>query len=175
MNSNPVPWWALSPSPFTLVFWGVLSLYGASRLSPKTLRQWLRRFGDSAFILGLIILPFDATWQIGQWLKFGYLYPTEITMVITVLARDIAGVILCLILSRNLFGENRPAQLKGLVYLLFPIASLASSFLMAVDPGWTDWTYVMRYGSTITWQMSFISGLDQRLLQALAYYKLWKR
>jgi hypothetical protein len=171
---DPIPFYLQSPSIFSLAFWTICSLYGTIHMSPQTLREWLGRFGDSAFMLGLIILPFDFFWQIGQWLRFGYLYPDENLMVTSVLIRDATGIALCYVLSRNLFAPKGPATIKGLRWLILPLATMTFLFTIAPDPGFMDPTYAMRFGSSVSWQFSYLKGVPDRCLQFLAYYKLWK-
>jgi len=159
----------------TLFFYGILSLYAAHRMGARTVREWMGGFGSGAFMVGLIILPFDAWWQLLQWLKFGSMYPGELLMVVVVLVRDAAAWTMCYLLNRNLLAEKGPATLNGVAWVLIPMASLLIRFLwFAPDPGYTDYTYTLRYGSSMAWWVQYLSGLPDRGLQALAYYKLWK-
>jgi hypothetical protein len=96
-------------------------------------------------------------------------------MVITVLVRDAAAWAMCYILNRNLLAPKGPATLKGVAWILVPMMTLLIRFIFfAPDPGWTDYTYALRYQSSIQWWQQYLSGLPDRGLQALAYYKLWK-
>lgn len=170
-----VPWWALSPSPMTLTFFGILSFYGAYKLKSATVRGWIGNFAESAFVLGLVIMPFDSSWQIFQWLKWGFLYPRESQMVINVLIRNTAIFSLCLLSSWKLSEKTNRVILKNTVFVLIPILILILKFAVALDPGWTDWTYPMRFESSSPWQLSYLIGLIDKVCLAGVYVNLWKK
>jgi hypothetical protein len=173
---SEVPWWAHSPSPMTLGIYTVLALYGAYKLESKTPRQWLHNFCESAFVIGLIILPFDCGWQIFQWFKFGYLYPDEIKIVFTSYVRNIAIYALCLLSSWKLAEKTRKLDIKKSLVFLVPIFTLLITFLISPDPAWTDWTYAFRFPeiSSTSWLTAYLIGIPIRIMTSLAYVGLWK-
>lgn len=171
-----VPWYARSPSPMTLIFWGILALYGTIQFKPKTVREYLGAFGNAVFILGLIVLPFDALWCIFQGLRFAYLHPEGILILGLCLLRDIVGSVWCYSESFHHFGVKGRLQKKGLLKLLVFVPYFIIFFLVAPDPSWTDWTYAIRfdYGNQriIT---SYLLGIPMKIVQAFIYVKLWKK
>lgn len=169
-----VPWWAYSPSPMTLGFYSALALYGAYLLGSKTKREWISNFAESAFLVGLIILPFDMFWQTCQWFKYSYLFPNEWGMVIGVLIRDATILSLCLLSSWKLTQKTGLLKLGNMWLVAFPMLSLLIRFYFTFDPGWTDWTYPLRYASSVPWLLSYLSGLPDRAMLGLAYLALWK-
>ena len=173
---SDVPWWAFSPSPMTLATYTILALYGAYKLESKTWKQFLHNFCESALVIGLIILPFDTGWQTFQWLKFGFLYTDEIKLVIGVYLRNISIYALCYVSAWKLADKTKKLQLQNSLYFIFPTLILFIMFLMSPDPGWTDWTYPMRFPelSSAYWLFSYLMVLPIRVMKGLAYVSLWK-
>ncbi len=169
-----VPWWALSPSPMTLAFYSVLAFYGAYKLGSRTKWEWVTNFAESAFLIGVVILPFDSCWQLFQWFKFGYLYPEEVVMVGNVLIRNVSVLSLCLLSSWKLSDRTLLIDLKKGVFVLLPIVFLLLNFLFLSDPGWTDWTYGMRFASSASWVLSYLSSLPIRFMLGFVFVALWK-
>ena len=173
---NPIPWWVRSPSPFTLLFWGILALYGTLQFKPTTKREYLSAFGTSAFILGLVVLPFDALWCLFQGLRFAYLHPEGILILSLCLVRDIVGSVWCYAETMNHFGVKGKLQKKGLLKLLVFVPYFIIFFLVAPDPSWTDWTYALRFGyGNLRALHSYLLGVPMKIVQAFIYIKLWKK
>jgi hypothetical protein len=160
----------------TLSIYSVLALYGAYKLGSKTKREWVHNFCESAFVIGLIILPFDYGWQTMQWVKFGYLYVDEITLVLGVYLRNAVAYALCLLSSWKLAEKTHKLDLKKSLYFIFPTLTLLLVFLIAPDPGWTDWTYAFRWPelSSVTWLVSYLSDLPIRAMTAICVIAMWK-
>jgi hypothetical protein len=173
---SDIPWWAHSPSPMTLTIYSLLAFYGAYKLESNTWRQWLHNFCESAFVIGLIILPYDTGWQTFQWLKFGFLYANEMKVVYGTYIRNLALYSLCLLSSWKLMIKTNKLELKKSALFLYPTAILLITFLLSPDPGFTDWTYAMRWPnlSSAYWLFSYLSDVPIRIMTALAYVALWK-
>lgn len=173
---NEVPWWAYSPSPMTLTFYSLLAIYGAYKLNSSSMRTWITNFAESAFLVGLIILPYDSSWQILQWLKWGYLHPTELYMVIGVLIRNIAIFSLCLLSSWKLASKvNNKLKLRNVAFALFPIFILLIKFLFFIsNPVWSDYTYGLRFEEDSPWLIAYLSGVVDKISLGLVYVALWK-
>ena len=171
-----IPWWAHSPSPMTLGIYTILALYGAYKLDSKTPYQWIHNFAESAFVIGLIILPFDYGWQSFQWLKFGYLYTDEIKIVVGTYIRDAALYALCLLSAWKLMEKTRKLELKKSLLFLLPTFILLVTFFLSPDPGWTDWTYAFRFPqlSSASWLIAYLSDVPIRVMTSLCYVGLWK-
>ncbi len=177
--SVDLPWWSQSPSPYTLVYWAVLGLYGAHQFRSKTPKQWIKRMivGTMLFFL-YVLLPIDMVWQSFQWIRFGNLYPDEWVLVVSVFARDLAGMFLCLYFSA-LYAKKEHIILpsyKGMMNLLWIVPFMVVWFMLAPDPSWTDWTYGIRFGYEWRqiWQSFFISHVLLKLLMGYVYIRLWK-
>jgi len=172
---NEVPWWARSPSPMTLTVYFLLAIYGAHRLESQSFWSWVKNFCESAFVIGLVILPYDSSWQIFQWLKWGYLHPMEYRMVIGVLIRNIAVFSLCLLSSWKLALETDKLKLTNMMFVLFPIFVLIVKFtFFTPDPVWSDWTYGLRFEQNSPWLIAYFSGLVDKVSLGLVYVSLWK-
>ena len=173
---SSIPWWAYSPSPMTLTIYTILALYGAYKLESKTPRQWIHNFAESAFVIGLIILPFDYGWQTFQWLKFGYLYADEIKIVYGTYIRNAALYALCLLSSWKLAEKTQKLNLKKSILVVLPTLALLVTFLLSPDPGWTDWTFAFRFPelSSTSWLVAYLTDLPIRAMTSLTYVGLWK-
>ena len=175
MNALDVPWWAYSPSPMTLIFYSLLALYGAQHLEFQSLRSWIGNFCASAFVVGLVILPYDSSWQILQWLKWGYLYPSEYVMVIGVLIRNLSIFSLCLLSSWKQNLKTKMLNLRNIIFVSFPIIALIIKFLITDNPVWTDWTYGLRFELNSPWLLSLISGSVDKISIGVNYIALWRK
>lgn len=171
---NEVPWWALSPSPMTCLYWSILAFYGAYKLGSNSKREWIKNFCESAFLLGIVILTYDTVWQLGQWFKFGYLHPEEIITVRNTLIRNASVFSLCALSSWKLSLKTNLIQFKGIFFILVPILSLSFRFLVAPDPSWTDFTYGLRFGGSLPWWYEFLSGVPDKGSLAITFMNLWK-
>lgn len=167
-------WWMRSPSPMTLTFWSLLALYGAYRLQSKTTREWITNFAESALLIGIVILPYDSSWQIFQWIRWGYLHPEEYIMVIGVLIRNAAIFALCALSSWKLGLRTQQLKLTNATFIIFTILTLAAKFLYAPDIVWTDWTYGIRFEENPPWLLAYLSGIPDKIAQAVVYVALWK-
>ncbi len=170
-----VPWWAYSPSPMTLTFYSILSFYGAYKLNPRRKIDWLFNLAEAAFVVGLVIMPFDLAWQLFQWFKYSYLWPDELSMVIGVLIRDGLLFLLCLLSAWKLNLRTQSLHLKNDFLLIVPVLVLLISFLLTSDPVWTDYTYGLRFEANSPWLLSYLTGIVFRPLQASVFIALWKR
>jgi len=169
-----VPWYMLSPSPYSLAVWSFLAYFQAKKLNPFSWREWMKAFSICAFTLGFVVLPFDCLWVIFQNIRFGYLYPDERWFTLfSSLARNLLLLLLCIYESREVHEYLNFTALSGHVdfIILFTIW-----FGLAPDPSWTDWTYAYRfgYGGVRTAEAFLISHVFMKSIQALIYYYLWK-
>lgn len=172
-----IPWWAYSPSPFTFVFWGILALYGCTKLKPRNRREWIGYLATSAFIVGLVVLPFDILWTVHQALTFGHLFPQDLAELMPLFNIKLLVWILCLYECRKLFRPKSHLNATNLFDLSLYIPLLVIWFTLAPDPSWTDWTFAWRFGydTTRIIQSFMISHGVAKALQALIFVKLWKK
>lgn len=174
--TETIPWWAHSPSPMTLGIYSLLALYGAYKLGSKTPRQWIHNFCESAFVIGLIIIPYDYGWQTFQWLKFGYLYTHEIKIVYGTYIRNLALYALCFVSSWKLADKTHKLELRNSLFFIIPTITLLITFLFSPDPGWTDWTFAFRFPelSSTNWLTAYLIDLPIRAMTSLAYIGMWR-
>lgn len=173
---NDLPWWAFSPSPFTLFFWGLLIVYGVSRFSPRGWRDYAVHIWDACMILALVVFPVDTLWLICEWFKFGSLYPQDLTLIVVCLIRNVGATIMCTILGwETLIGPR--INLKKFSCLAWAIPFYVVWFLEAGGLEVTDWTYALKMGFPIgrVLQSFFISHILLKSLQAAMYINLWRR
>lgn len=175
-----VPWYAKSPSVFTLVFWMILIVWGAHQLLKKVkYKRWkyLIALTDSVFVLGMVVLPLDLMWVVVCGLRFGMMFPDSVLQLFFCGLRDIMGIIFCYILIGKYF-EQKIVKFKGKTVLLWIVnlVFLVVWFLYATTPAQTDWTYAIRYDYPLTIILTsfFISHIIGKSLAALIYFSVWK-
>lgn len=174
--SVETPWWAQSPSPYTLIYWFLLLLYGVSRFSPKGWRGWAVRLWDACLILALIIFPIDIMWLTCEWLKFGSAYPQDWLIIVLCLIRDVGMITICVLLGWETLTGPR-INLKNFSSLAWAIPFYAVWFLEAGGLEVTDWTYALKMGFPFdrVLQSFLISHILLKGLQAAMYINLWRR
>lgn len=170
-----LPWWAYSPSPFTFVFWFLLALYGCRKLKPKTLKEWVSAFSISAFVVGLVVLPFDILWTVHQALTFGHLHPLDLAELLPLFNVKLVIWVVCVYESINLFGTTGKLRTENMFFLILYVPLLLVWFSLAPDPSWTDWTYALRFGfdSNRVVEAFLISHGFAKFVQAVIFVKLW--
>ena len=130
-----VPWFMLSPSPYTLAVWTVLAIFQAKRLLPYSWRsyswrEWINAFTLCAFSLGLIVLPFDSLWVIFQNIRFGYLFPGEVGFTLaSSLLRNLLVLLLCIYETRKV---HKLLNWKSFSNFLFHIGNSSSSLIYLI-------------------------------------------
>ena len=169
-----VPWYMLSPSPYTLTVWSVLAIYQAKKLGASSLKERMYSFAISIFSLGLIVLPFDSLWVIFQSVKFGYLYPGEVYFTLfSSLFRNLLVFLLCVYETREIKDK---LNIYCLIELFWFIPLFFVWFGLAPDPSWTDWTYAWRfgYGNQRTFLAFVISHGVMKIIQGIIFFDLWR-
>lgn len=175
-------WFYRSPSPLTLIIYGLFSFYGYRKLSKGTvkgtLKWFLGDFTNALFILGVPVLIGDALWCIFSMLRFGYLFPGDVLMMVLCIARDLAGVFTCWLFVRKLFDHGVVGLTESFWFWIVVVNGFffAVWFGLAVDPSWTDWTYAIRnnYGLTRVLSSLLLSHGVGRLFIFLGYRGMWK-
>lgn len=177
---SDIPWFALSPSPFSIIFWLVLIIWGARRLLRKVeyrRLKYLNALTDTFFVLGLVVLSTDLMWVLICALRFGSLYADSVLQLVLYAARDVAGMLFCYLLTsqyfkKEIFHFNRKTVASYLLNLTF----LAIWFACAEGPWFTDWTYAIRYdySAAVIWTAFFISHVIGKIIVWLIYYSLWE-
>lgn len=174
---SSLPFWALSPSPYTILFWAIMALWGTLNLPLRRNRlPGLNRLLDALWILGLVVLPFDAVWCLFQGVRFASIHPQGVLQLAICFLRDIAGFILCLTMARPYFAfKVTEFRFWGNVIWLCLLGYMVVWFWYAPSPAWTDWTYGLRFGaSPETVTLAFlISHVGAKFFQGLIYISLF--
>lgn len=144
-----LPWWALSPSPFTAIIYLALVAYGVKQLLQRRKYKKLKflvAFTDSAFILAFIVLLLDTLWILFCGLRFGWFYPDSVMGLALAGARNIVFMMVCWLLVGRYF-ENGILNPRVSTFYLFcaNLAFLGLWFWLSPSPAYTDWTFALRY------------------------------
>lgn len=173
-----VPWWALSPSPFSITFYIVLIAFAADRfLAASSYRRlkFLAALTDAFFLVGLVVLSLDTVWVLCSGLRFGALHPEGLRQLAFVAGRNVAGIVLCLILVGGYFTWLLKFGKTSLLAFAVNVGFMATWFALSPSPAWTDWTYAIRYDYPFTVMFtSFLvsHGVGKGLVTAL-FLSLW--
>ena len=175
-----VPWFALSPSPFSIIFYLLLIFLGMRKLIPKVKYKRFKHlilFTDCIFIVGLIVLILDSVWIMICLARFGLYYPNSVLQLIFSLGRNLLGIILCYYLIGSFF-QRRICSINKKTQFLFYLNAFFMFvwFYLAPSPAWTDWTFAIRYDYPFEVIVSsfLISHLLGKSLVALTYLSIWK-
>lgn len=173
-----VPWWALSPSPFTALVWCGLAWYGqryyARRVTyPKW--QFMKSFVDSAFLLGIIVLTFDTYWCIGQMIRFGSLYPDDVFHMYLCMGRNIAAIAMCLFMEVQYYGKTWRITRFTVISQIALILFMVGWFTWASDITMTDWTkgIVAGYPWNHIFRTFVMSHVFAKTLQGISFITLF--
>jgi len=175
------PWFYSSPGPISLAYYGTITIVGAYLLTQRIQykkRKWLLALTDSFFLNGFIILSGDLIWIGICAVRFLPSYPDSLFQVVSVLGRDVVGMVLCYFLVGNLIKKGIIKFGKNTLYAyLLLIGFLLVDFGMAANPTWTDWTYAVRQGCSTNYILAsllFSYGIG-KVLSALLVYTWWKK
>lgn len=178
---NEIPWFAVNPSPFTLIYWLLLTAYGTRiLLKGDRFKRWrhLFSFMDAALILGTVVLFNDFFWVITSGWRWGHLYPGSLPQLYFCAFRDVAGVVFCWMLTRQHWSDWTIHIGRGTVFLeIINLSFFAIWFLAASSPADTDWTFALRHGysMTVVWRSFFVSHIIGKLILALIFFSVWTR
>jgi len=176
-----VPFWALSPSPFSIVFYLLLTVYALKQIFKDLVilrkRDYLLAFTDAVLIVGFVVVYLDTFWIVACGLRFGWQYPDSVLQLIFAFGRNIAGLIFCYMLIGNYFRQGKLKLTNKTTQLFFlNILFLAVWFVAAPSPAFTDWTFAIRHG--YSWNVIltslFISHFIGKILVAAIFLSLWR-
>lgn len=144
-----VPWWALSPSPFSIIFYLILTLYITKKLcihAEYKRFKHLTAFTDAIFIVGFFVVSLDFIWIIICYLRFSSMYPDSSFNLIVCAGRDLAAVLLCYLFTASHF-KNKLIKASEITWILLSvnIVFLATWFFLSPTPAYTDWTFGIRH------------------------------
>jgi len=180
-NLSEVPWWGLSPSPFSILFYLFLTGYALRKiLKQKRIqrkREFLAIFTDAILLVGFLVLLLDTLWIIMCALRFGAAYPDSMMQLVYSAGRNIAGLVLCFLLVGRYFtdGTIRFGWLS-LELLALNVVFLFAWFFLSPTPAYTDWTFAIRhnYPEATILTSFFISHIIGKSIVASIFYTIWK-
>lgn len=174
-------WFYSSPGPISLAYYGILIIVGGHLLTKRIQykkRKWLLALTDSFFLNGFIILSGDFIWMSICAVRFLPFYPNSLIQVVSVLGRDVVGMVLCYFLVGNLIKKGVMKFKRATFYAyLGLIGFLIVDFGMAKTPSWTDWTYAVRQGCTTNYVLAslvFSYGIG-KVLSTVLVWSWWKQ
>lgn len=174
------PWFYSSPGPMSLTYYTVIIVIGSYILRKRLVYKKhavIQSLTDSFFLNGFIILSGDFLWMLVCGLRFLPSYPESLFQVLTVLGRDIIGMILCYFLIGNHIRKGI-ISFKNITLISYTIliGFLVLTFSMAPNPTWSDWTYAIRQGCNtdyILLSLIFTYGVGKFLTSVLVW-SWWK-
>lgn len=175
------PWFYRSPGPLSLVFYGVVVVWGAHVLRKRVTYKkwgWLNSLTESFFLNGFIVLTCDVLWMSVSAIKFLPTYPEGALQVFFVFARDFACIVLCFLLVSHRLLDGVICFKESTAWAYFTlIVYLVAVFGFAQSPVQTDWTYAIRQGastSAILTSLVFSYGLG-KLVSVVLIWSWWRR
>lgn len=176
-----LPWWTFSPSPFSFLFYFILSLYAYHKLrlyeGPKTFRQKIGLYTDTIFLVGAVVLFLDGWWIIICGLRFLPMFPDSIIQLFFSGARDFVGVIFCLMFVGHYFLVEGFTRIKRITIVLFivDLIFLIVWFALSPSPAYTDWTYAIKNNYPMeTIIISFLtSHILGKTIAATIFLSIW--
>lgn len=173
-----LPWWAFSPSPFSLIFYAACCLYGAVKIYRLYGQHYKRiprltALTDSIFMFGFLVVLLDTVWLIACGLRFGAVYPDSLLQLAACLFRNATILALCYLYAGWYLKER--AQLSTFYMLLVNVAFLAVWFVMSPSPAWTDWTFALKNNYSLTTVLTsfFVSHIAGKTLVGLTWLTYW--
>lgn len=181
------PWFALSPSPWSLAFYAIMGIIGGRQLLKQGAKfkrfQKISAFLDAIFILGIVVLLQDTIWLLAntwRWIIPQYMGVATFTNYWIRFPQNIVGALFFWLVSA--WGEYRAGMFSFkkttlLAYLAIAIMTF-TVFGLAPNQAWTDWTFAVSHGFSdqIILESFIISHVGYKILIALAYLSLfqWK-
>ena len=175
-----VPWFALSPSPFSIIFYLILTAYAYRKIKDVRAHDFKKKivtFTDALLIVGFVVVYLDTFWIAACGLRFGWFFPDSVLQLLFAFGRNIAALILCYMLIGNYFKQKKLEITKWAKFWFFyNIVFLSLWFLISPTPAYTDWTYAIRHNyplSTII--TSFLtSHIAGKFIVTMFFISIWK-
>lgn len=178
-----MPWWAFSPSPFSLIFYAILIAYATAKmLKRNTYRRtgiWkvIVAFTDGFFALAFLVLLTDLLWIVGSGLRFGGMYPESVLQLVLCAFRNIFGLIGVNYITSKFFDYGLLNVTKWTTILFYVnVLYLVLWFTLSPSPAYTDWTFAIKYDYPlqIIVQSFLTSHIVGRVILALMFYSLFQ-
>lgn len=195
------PWFAVSPSPWSLAFYALFGLVGAWILisrwpgiygikddlssgikhGSKFYKAWLLAFLDSLFLLFMIVMIQDSIWlwfNTWKWIIPSYSGVATFWNYYVRFVENALGFLLFLLLTYGRFKLRVVSfNWKTLSILLIIVAFTNIVFFLAPDQGWSDWTFAVshHFPDQIILESFLISHVGYKALIALAFLSMFLR
>lgn len=179
------PWFAVSPSPWSFVFYAIMAAIGSElllRSGAKYRRaQRLMAFIDALCLLGIMVFIQDTIWLIiNTWRWILPLYSSSATFMnyYVRFPQNIMGATLMILLTWGVWKSKLVNFNKKTVFWFAVISAFTFLvFLLAPGQQLTDWVYAVHFGYSdqIILQAFLISHIGYKLLIALAFLSLFPK
>ena len=181
--SLDIPFWAYSPSPFTIAFWLVLYFWGLFHLPIQAYSDakrfpFLLRLFNGLLIVGLPVLLFDTFWAVLQGFSFIYLHPEDMMQIASIIVRNMSFLFMCVLFTAPLFSKKvLKISFSTIIFTTMMLIYMVIWFSLAPDMSFTDWTYALRmgYSNQRVLEAFSISHIGGKFFQGLVFISLWNR
>jgi len=179
---SELSWWALSPSPFSIIFYFILIAYAYQKIrgisDTKSIRRKLVVLTDAMLIVGFVVVFMDTIWIVVCGLRFGWFFPNSVLQLILASGRNVAGLVFCYMLIGDYFKQGIIKFTETTALVLFMnVSFLIFWFVASPSPAFTDWTFALRhdYPFSVVLSSLFISHVVGKSLVAILFYTLWRK
>lgn len=178
---NEIPWYALSPSPFSIAFYLILISYAYLQIRKRraldTRRKKVIALTECFFLVGLVVVFLDTFWIMVSGLRWAFLYPDDLFQLGLAAGRNIAAVALCLMFVGDYF-KIRLIRINNYTRALFLLnfAFLSLWFVLSPSPAYTDFTFAIRHGypENVVLGSFLISHLIGKSIVAGIFKTIWQ-
>jgi hypothetical protein len=197
------PWFAVSPSPWSLAFYALFGLVGARILLAQwpglyvknnveinneiniksdvihNWRAWLRAFLDALFLLFMIVMIQDSIWLLANTAKWIIPLYSGVATFWNYYVRFPENILAFMLFGLLSYGKWRLGvatfNWKTLSYLLIIVGFTSAVFFLAPNQAWTDWTFAVshHYSDQVILESFLISHVGYKSLIALAFLSLF--
>jgi hypothetical protein len=178
------PWFAVSPSPWSLAFYAVMAAIGSQLLIHRVhYERWHRllAFIDALFLLGLIVFTQDTIWLVCntlRWIIPMYSGTATFFNYYVRFPQNILGAMLMVLLTWGLW-RLKVVSIKFQTFLFFICIAVFTALVFALAPNqaFTDWTFAVSYGfpDPVILEAFLISHVGYKALIALAFLSLFNK
>jgi len=169
-------WYTISPTPWSIAMYAIWAWWGSRRLPRDAYIRFhrLAAWVDALWIAGVVVLVGDILWVMAVWIRWGFVYPNEIMLLIYSLIRNTAGLILCLLMSRGWWNSGR-VRWNMDVFCLWLVDLLYLIMWFGLAPGleWTHWVYALENGYATWPYVGFIAFIIGRIITTTIYMRTW--
>jgi hypothetical protein len=178
------PWFAVSPSPWSLAFYALMAAIGSQLLIHRVhYKRWPRllAFIDALFLLGMIVFIQDSIWLVCntvKWIIPLYSYTANFWNYYVRFPQNILGAMLMLLLTWGLW-RLKVVSIKIKTFLVFVCITVFTFLVFALAPNqaWTDWIFAVSHGfpDQVILEAFLISHVGYKALIALAFLSLFSK